>query len=123
MASGYVYIIKDIEVSGMFKIGYTNNPARRIYDFGVTLPFRTMVVMLIEWPDAPRLEKILHDTFANKRTNGEWFKLTDLDIAYAHKMLEYQSSLLKLSPDERAKVIEYCEQKLADKEAGQNPNG
>lgn len=93
MNPGYVYIIKDIELTGQSKIGHTSTPGRRIYEFGVQLPFQTMVVMLVRSDNCLRLESLLHSIFSDKRTNGEWFTLTELEHNYARLMYEYAHAL------------------------------
>lgn len=111
MASGYVYIVKDIDVSGYCKIGHSKSPTRRIADFGIILPFETMVVMLIWCKDASKFESNLHHMFASNRRNGEWFKLNDAEITYARLTVEYWTALSKYAPNDQARIWEYCEQK------------
>lgn len=77
---GYVYILKDIEISGYYKIGKTSQPYERMKTFGVRLPFAAELVHVIECDNADRLEIKLHYQFADKRKQGEWFALTDEDI-------------------------------------------
>lgn len=79
--SGYVYVIKDIDVSGQYKIGKTKHPAARLANFGVKLPFRTEVVLVKRSNNANEAEKVLHRRFRCARQQGEWFKLTDSQVS------------------------------------------
>lgn len=76
----YVYILQDIDVSGFCKIGKTNNPAKRLYDFGVKLPFRVQLIHIIQTDNMALLESILHRRYIRKRIRGEWFALEQGDI-------------------------------------------
>ena len=78
----YVYVIKDASASGYYKIGRTNNPASRLYRFGVMLPFEVHIIAIINCEDEILLEASLHRQFTNKRINGEWFNLDGIDISW-----------------------------------------
>ena len=77
---GYVYLIKS--ETGHYKIGRTNNPDNRMRAFGIKLPFRVHYEHLIKSKDMCALETELHQRFAQKRLDGEWFNLSDEDVAY-----------------------------------------
>lgn len=85
---GYVYIIQDIDISKLFKIGMTNKPFDRMYTFGVKLPFETELIHVIPSRNAYHLEQTLHARFAAKRVNGEWFDLSAEDVAYIKGIAE-----------------------------------
>ena len=106
-----MYIIKDIDVTGYYKIGYTNNLTRRLYDFVVKLPFQIMTVMLFQCDYAHDLEMKLHRIYNAKRIRGEWFKLTELDITFIKAMIEYCDFCQKLTPEN----WEYIDIHLASK--------
>lgn len=116
MTPGFVYIIKDITLTQCYKIGHTANPNRRVYDFGIALPFEIMVVMLIKVNDPLDLETTLHHTFAHKRTNDEWFKLTDVELTYAKYMVEMRVMYSKYLPEDRIKIWNYLESKRLEME-------
>jgi len=78
--AGYVYVIQDVSNTWQYKIGRTNYPKRRINTFGVTLPFETEVVAILQTEDATALERELHQHFANDRQRGEWFDLTEAQV-------------------------------------------
>ncbi len=79
--AGYVYILKDIEISQRCKIGHTRNPSQRLKRFDVILPFKTKLIALIKAQYALQLENWLHKRFASSRQEGEWFDLSDDDVA------------------------------------------
>lgn len=76
--SGFVYILQSDR--GLYKIGRTVDPASRAKTFGIQLPFEVEFVLLIKSDDYSGLEARLHERFAKKRVNGEWFKLSGKDI-------------------------------------------
>lgn len=76
----YVYIIRDVELTGLYKIGKSKSLNSRLYDFGVKLPFEFHIVHLIPCDDVDWLECDLHQKYSHKRLRGEWFNLSDEDI-------------------------------------------
>lgn len=87
----YVYVIQDLDVTGMFKIGKTHYPEKRILDFGVHLPFNVGIVHIIPTDNMNRLERTLHRKFAVKRVRGEWFDLDPSDIEYIRSIGDSQN--------------------------------
>lgn len=77
---GYVYLIR--AESGYFKIGRTVNPDDRMKTFGVKLPFEVKFECVVNAENMIQLERDLHERFADKRINGEWFNLNDADVEY-----------------------------------------
>jgi len=76
--SGYVYVVE--ADNGLYKIGLSKEPRKRIDALGVKLPYELEIIILIETPDRYELERELHEQFADKRKNGEWFELTSKDL-------------------------------------------
>jgi hypothetical protein len=72
---GWVYIIQS---PFGYKIGYTANPEVRMKAYG----FQITITHVIRSDDAPTIEKYLHDLFAAKRIEGEWFDLSSEDLEY-----------------------------------------
>lgn len=81
---GYVYLIK--ASTGHYKIGHTADPENRMKTFEVKLPFKVEYEHLIECDDRIDAERLLHQKFADKRIDGEWFALSDKDIAQIKKI-------------------------------------
>lgn len=75
---GTVYLYK---ARNFYKIGRTNNSDRRDREIKLQLPFEAKLVHRIETDDPVGIEKYWHNRFAAKRKNGEWFCLSDDDIA------------------------------------------
>jgi len=85
LKAGCVYLIRsDV---GYYKIGRTVNPDNRITTFAVKLPFDVDYICVIETPDMYGLERELHQRFASKRVNGEWFALNDDDVAHIKSLV------------------------------------
>ena len=78
MSAGYVYFA----VSGEWtKIGFTSgDPKSRVDSMKTGNPLGPYLIGWIQSEDALDLEKKLHDAFADKRGEGEWFKIDDADL-------------------------------------------
>lgn len=81
-----VYLLQDMDVTGFYKIGKSTAPTDRIGHFDTMLPFETRVVHIIEAKDCNATETMLHRHFASKRVRGEWFRLSDADVAWITKL-------------------------------------
>jgi hypothetical protein len=75
---GYVYVLAS---AGVYKIGRTVDPTSRQKALGIALPYPVEMVATIYSEDYRRLESDLHEQYAGKRLNGEWFELTADDLA------------------------------------------
>lgn len=75
---GYVYFVKCNDV---VKIGRTKNLKERMEVYSVKSPFETEILHQVETDNCVRLERHFHAIFMDKRTDGEWFRLTKQDIA------------------------------------------
>jgi hypothetical protein len=76
---GHVYLIGVLD--GCHKIGKTNNIHRRVPEVGAKLPVELQVVHAIPVSDMAWLESYLHLAFRHRRVRGEWFRLSDDEIA------------------------------------------
>ena len=76
---GCVYVIL-AEKTGLYKIGHTDNPDRRLKQLQRNSPDILDYAITISTDDALTKEKRLHEKYADKRVNGEWFKLTPEDV-------------------------------------------
>ena len=78
--SGYVYVFR---MNEYYKIGMSIDPEKRRRALkNMHSPCEIETVMTIRTDHMSILERELHDLFADKRANGEWFALDDGDIQY-----------------------------------------
>lgn len=75
---GYIYVIRS---KYGFKIGKTRHLHGRTKLFAVKLPFPISVELSGWCRQYSATERALHREFAGKRLDGEWFALTDTDLA------------------------------------------
>lgn len=77
---GYVYLVQS--PTSAYKIGRTKDYKSRARTFGVQLPFEVEFICVIQTGNMRKLEKELHQRFAEKRVSGEWFNLLPEDVEY-----------------------------------------
>lgn len=77
---GYIYLLRAVVPDNYYKIGLSIDPVKRIESMGVLLPFPIKPLHQFPTNHRFRAEKQLHDKYANKRVNGEWFALSEQDV-------------------------------------------
>lgn len=78
----YVYLMKDMS-NGYYKIGISNTPEYRERTLQSEKPTIEMLACK-KYPTrkiAESIESALHTTYSQQRLRGEWFNLTDADVA------------------------------------------
>lgn len=75
---GFVYLFS--AANGLFKIGYSKNPDKRLSGINGESPIQVVLVHKIATNDMMWLEKKLHRKYANKRAHGEWFRLSKANV-------------------------------------------
>lgn len=93
----YVYLIVCNEC---VKIGVSNYPKIRTKHLGTKIPFSVNEVRMFNITNKYDIEKKLHEKYAPKRMNGEWFNLSNSELE------EVTKYLLSLSV-EKMEVVEW----------------
>jgi len=84
--TGYIYFIK-LKDTEYYKIGYSGNPQRRIYDIASSNPHEIIVLEIKSSLFAYELEQELHVIMREKSVRGEWYKFDELDVKMIYKFL------------------------------------
>ncbi len=75
---GVVYLLK---AGPFYKIGKATDFSRRLNQIKLQLPYEVVVSHTIVCDDISHVETYWHRRFASRRQNGEWFVLSDEDVA------------------------------------------
>lgn len=84
---GYVYVLE--HNNEQFKIGKAAVWVTRVKQLKIQLPFKVTLAYAFQTEDCARDEKLLHQRFATKRLNGEWFSLDLDDFGFIAEFCNY----------------------------------
>lgn len=79
---GYVYLIHATDNRGLYKIGKSKTPDKRVRTVIGQMPMKCEAVHCAWFEDHGYAEKLLHDLYAAKRANSEWFRLSPSDVSF-----------------------------------------
>ena len=77
---GYIYILKMNSEKPLYKIGVSRNAHKRLKQINPKMPYTLKLSFSVKVNNMYNVEKILHNIFAEKRMEGEWFELNDNEL-------------------------------------------
>lgn len=95
--AGYVYLLEAPEVlpgRKVYKVGRTKSPRERTKLFAVKLPFRWTLACVVPVDDMYEAEDGLHEYFSENHINGEWFELTETQVALFERIVYLRGTLM-----------------------------
>src|SRR5258708_11586847 len=85
---GSVYLFSIVEMPGYYKIGISTNVRQRLQAYNSAFPFTFCLKYSLTCENYKGLEHVLHLHFKDKRVKGEWFFLSETDVADCLNLLE-----------------------------------
>ena len=85
MKRKYVYMVR--AENGLFKIGTTNHLHSRVITLRSSSPVSVTLIRYSISYKSMLLESALHERFADRRSHGEWFRLSEDDLLYLETVL------------------------------------
>jgi hypothetical protein len=85
---GFIYIIKDISKENIYKIGKTKYLQERLNALSTGNP-NLEIIATKQTSKFHILERKIHKYYKANRIKGEWFKLSDIELQYIIKRLNF----------------------------------
>lgn len=89
-----VYLMRGHD--GLTKIGISERTSRRVADVARATKQKVTVLRSWDMPNAAGIEQALHNHFHKKNVRGEWFNLTDDDIAEIERLMASYSKVIEM---------------------------
>jgi hypothetical protein len=83
----YLITSEEFRANGIYKIGITNDIEFRIKSMQTGCPFKLFAYKAYLNENPLGIEQSLHSFFSKKRLEGEWFKLSYVDLNYIEEAL------------------------------------
>lgn len=83
---GFVYVINGGGAHGLYKIGKSANPLKRLQDFQSGSALILSLEHTFRTNDMAALERLLHWRFVRQRVHHEWFRLSYEDIQWLKRL-------------------------------------
>lgn len=84
-STGYVYLM--IAANGLYKIGRSRNIVRRLRGIQTSSPIPVELTHSVKTRSSNQLESNLHKVFSDRRSHGEWFKLTPMQVQQVKEIM------------------------------------
>lgn len=103
MTSYSIYFIQCEGPGRPIKIGYAEDPDKRLANLQAGCPYRLVLLEDVELEDARELEHKLHQRFRARVLRGEWFEETPELLDLVRRTKEYKFDVLRMCVDPTAK--------------------
>lgn len=90
---GWIYIIEATDQE-LYKIGKTFNLKKRLSSLQCASPYTLRVIHKFQSEHLNEVEVFLHKIFSGKRFKREWFRLSEVDLAFLSQVDGYDKSLV-----------------------------
>lgn len=103
----YVYFIREAN-SHYIKIGYSNDPAKRLGELQIGNPHDMEIFAVLQLTDrdvARRIEAVYHERYKAALIRGEWYVLSDGDLADVKMAVEIANESAKAERNKWHRVI------------------
>lgn len=96
-----IYILKS---DGFYKIGVATDVGRRVKELQTGNPHTIECVFSRQVPEAYEIEKFLHDTFAEYRVKGEWFKFDNKILEVVKDQVVFSMRLHNIGAEDAERI-------------------